>query len=66
MKISKILLHCETVIFEDFDFMTNISAMFYFLIYYLNIVDTSFLFVCHNDIPNQNYGPVNVISRNHD
>ena len=50
MKISKILLHCETVIFEDFDFMTNISAMFYFLIYYFNIVETSFLFECHNDI----------------
>ena len=66
MKISKILLHCETVIFEVFDFMTNISAMFYFLIYSCNIVDTSFLFECHNDIPNQNYGPVNVISRNHD
>ena len=66
MKISKILLHFETIIFEDFDFMTNISAMFYFLIYYLNIVGTSFLFECHNDIPNHNYGPVNVISRNHD
>ena len=48
MKISKILLQLETIIFEDFDFMTNISAMFYFLIYSYNIVDTSFLFEYHN------------------
>ena len=66
MKISKILQQFEAIIFEDFDFMTNISTMFYFLIYSCNIVDTSFLFESHNDIPNQNYGPVNVISRNHD
>ena len=66
MKISKILQHFEAIIFEDFDFMTNISAMFYFLIYSCNIVDTLFLLECHNDILNQNYGPVNVISRNHD
>ena len=66
MKISKILLLLEPIIFGDFDFMTNVSTMFHFLIYSCNIVDILFLFECHNDIPNQNYGPVNEISRNHD
>ena len=37
MKISKILLHLEIIIFEDFDFMINISALFHFLIYSCNI-----------------------------
>ena len=65
MKISKILLHLETIIFEDFVFITYISGMFHFLIHSCNIVDTAFLFECHNNIPNKNYGPANIISRNH-
>ena len=65
MKISKILLHLETIISDDFVFITNISGMFNFLIYSWNIVDTPFLFECYNNIPNKNYGPANIISRNH-